>query len=180
LDKPMPGLMFRGMSFVIKCRDLFRPRERILEEIKLQPGYHVLDYGCGPGSYITVAARAVGEHGKIYAQDIHPLAVKKVEEAVSKTGLGNVATICSGCATGLPDGAVDVVLLYDIFHMLGEPEVVLRELHRVMKEHAVLSFSDHHMKEDDIVARVTGTNLFELSRKGRFTYTFSKWPIGKT
>jgi len=170
----MHDLMFRAMSFVIKCRDLYRPRWRILEEVEFRPGQRVLDYGCGPGSYTMIAARTVGAHGEVYAQDIHPLAVKKVEDAAMKAGIGNVTTIRSGCDTGLPDRSIDVVLLYDIFHDLSEPEAILRELCRVMKEHAVLSFSDHHLKEHEIIVGMTGSNLFEYMRKDRFTYTFGK------
>jgi len=38
--------------------------------------YHVLDYGCGPGSYIKPLLELVGCSGKIFALDIHPLAIK--------------------------------------------------------------------------------------------------------
>ena len=57
--------------------------------------------------------------------------------------------ILSDCSTGLPDDSVDVVLLYDTFHGLARPADVLRELHRVLKTDGVLSFHDHHMKEQE-------------------------------
>jgi ubiquinone/menaquinone biosynthesis C-methylase UbiE len=68
----------------------------------------------------------------VYALDLHPLAVERVRTLARKQQLGNVETIQSDCATGLPDGSVDVVLLYDIFHMLSEPDAILGELHRVL------------------------------------------------
>jgi len=85
-----------------------------------------------------------------------------------------VETILSDCQTGLPDNSLDVVLLYDIFHHLGDRDRVLKELHRVLKPDGVLSFSDHHMKESEIVSQVTNSRLFRLSRKGQRTYTFLK------
>jgi len=69
---------------------------------------------------------------------------------------------------------VDVVLLYDTFHDLSHPSGVLEELHRVLKPNGFLSFSDHHMKENEIVSKVTNKGLFRLSRKGKGTYSFSK------
>jgi len=39
---------------------------------------------------------------------------------------------------------------------------------------SILSFSDHHMQEDQILARVTGGGLFELLRQGKTTYTFRR------
>jgi ubiquinone/menaquinone biosynthesis C-methylase UbiE len=174
MDKPKSNIDFKVMSFSYKFRDLFLSRKNILKEVGIKPGLQVLDYGCGPGSYITAAAELVGKSGKIYALDIHPLAIQKVQSIASKKSLTNVETICSDCKTGLPDNSVDVVLLYDTFHTLGDPNGVLEELHRVLKPRGTLSFSDHHMKENEIVSKITSRGLFRLSKKGRRTYSFSK------
>ena len=176
MDKPIPKIGFIGMSFAFKCRDLFRPREKIVEEVDIKPDSTVLDFGCGSGSYIIPAVNSVGKNGKVYALDIHPLAIKKVKSIASKLALSNVATICSDCATALPSKEIDTVLLYDIFHMLGDKEKVLLELHRVLKDDGILSFSDHHMKEKDILSAMKESTLFELHKKNKWTYTFVKKP----
>lgn len=170
----MSNFHFKFMSFGYKFRDFFLPRTNILKEVGIKPGFHVLDYGCGPGSYINPLAELVGESGKIYALDIHPLAIQRVQNIASRKQLSNVKTICSDCKTGLPDSSVDVVLLYDAFHNLSGPKGVLEELHRVLKPNGILSFSDHHMKEDKIVTKVTNEGLFRLSRNGKRTYSFLK------
>ena len=174
MDKPMSNFDFQFMSVGYKFRDFFLPRKNTLEEVGIETGFHVLDYGCGPGSYIIPLAELVGESGKVYALDIHPLAIQKVQGIVSKKQLLNVETILSDYQTGLPDNNLDVVLLYDIFHHLSDPNAVLKELHRVLKPDGTLSFSDHHMKEKEIVAEVTNSGLFRLSRKGQRTYAFLK------
>ena len=86
----------------------------------------------------------------------------------------NVETIQSECKTELPDESIDIVLLYDTFHEVDDPDVVLQELHRVLKQDGILSFSDHHMKEEEIVSEITKGGLFTLSRKGKKTYSFTK------
>ncbi len=174
MDKVESNLGFRFMAFSYKFRDLRLPRMNILKEVGVKPGFHVLDYGCGPGSYIIPLAELVGESGKVYALDIHPLAIRKVQDIASKKQLSNVETILSDCQTGLPDNSLDVVLLYDIFHHLSDPDGVLKELHRVLKPAGILSFGDHHMEESEIVSKVTNSGLFKLSRKGEITYTFLK------
>lgn len=174
MDKPMSDLHFRFMSLGYKFRDFFKPRGEVLREVDIRPGFHVLDYGCGPGSYLIVAAELVVTTGKVYALDIQPLAVKRVQSVASKKGLANVETISSDCATGLENGSVDVVLLYDTLHSLSNPDAVLEELHRVLKSKGIPSFSDHHMKGDEIVSKVTNGGLFDLSRKGEMTHTFLK------
>lgn len=165
---------FRLMSLSYKFRDLFLPRKNILKEVWIKPGFHVLDYGCGPGSYIIPLAELVGESGKIYALDIHPLAIQMVQDIAAKKRLMNVETICSDCKTGLPDTILDVVILYDTFHKLTNPNRVLKELYRVLKPNGILSVSDHHMKEDEIVSKVTDGGLFKLSKKGKKTFGFLK------
>ena len=134
----------------------------------------MLDFGCGPGSYAIAAAEKVGRSGKVYALDIHPRAAELVKSAAGKKGLTNIETITSDCATWLEAESIDLVLLYDIFHMLDDPEAVLAELHRVLKPDGRLSFSDHHMKEDEIIPGLTADGLFKLSKRGRRTYTFVK------
>ena len=116
---------FRMMACMFRIRDLLQSRARVLQEVELEPGFRVLDYGCGPGAYVPHVAKRVGETGRVYALDLHPLAVERVRALARSRQLDNVETIRSDCATGLPDGSVDVVLLYDIFHMLREPNAVL-------------------------------------------------------
>ena len=174
MDKPMSKFDFQFMSVGYKFRDLRLPRINILKEVGIKPGFSVLDFGCGPGSYITPLAELVGESGKIYALDIHPLAIQNVKDMVSKKRLVNVETILSDCQTGLPDNTLDAVLLYDAFHHLSDSNGVLQELHRVLKPDGILSFGDHHMKENEIVAGLTNGGLFRLLRKGQRTYTFLK------
>jgi ubiquinone/menaquinone biosynthesis C-methylase UbiE len=140
----------------------------------MKPGYHVLDYGCGPGSYVKAVAQLVGKSGKIYALDINPLAIQTVQNIISKNQLANVETILSDCKTGLPDNCIDIVLLYDTFHDLNNPDEVLEELHRILKLNGILSFSDHHMKEYEIMSKITKKGLFRLFRKGERTYSFVK------
>ncbi len=134
----------------------------------------MLDYGCGPGGYVVAVSELIGESGTIYALDINPLATKRVEKIAMKRQITNVETICSNCKTGLQDDSLDVVLLYDTFHDLSDPNGVLKELHRVLKPNGILSFSDHHMKENEIMSKITGGGLFGLSKKGKRSYSFLK------
>jgi ubiquinone/menaquinone biosynthesis C-methylase UbiE len=174
MDKPMPNIGFKFMSFAFKFRDFFLPRKYVLEEVGIKSGFHVLDFGCGPGSYTTIVAELVGRTGKVYALDIHPLAIKQVRNISSKKKLTNITTICSDCLTDLENNILDVVILYDTFHHLSNPDLVLEEVHRILKPNGIFSFSDHHMKENEILSQVTDKGLFALSNKGKKTYSFSK------
>jgi ubiquinone/menaquinone biosynthesis C-methylase UbiE len=173
-QQPESNWSFRMMSLIFWFRDRFSPPERVVQEAEIRPGFSVLDYGCGPGGHALAAAKIVGATGKVYALDVHPLAIDMVKRKASKRGFTNVETIHSDCATELPGVSLDTVLLYDTFHDLERPSDVLKELHRVLKPGGVLSFSDHHLKEDEILAGVTAGGLFRLDRRGGKTYTFSR------
>ena len=168
----MANFAFSMMSAMFKVRDLLRPRKEILGELGIKPGFRVLDYGCGPGGYVATAAELVGRSGMVYALDMHPLAIEKVEKIVRKNQLANVKTIRSDCQTGLPDDSIDVVLLYDILHMLSDPHAVLAELRRVLKPDGVLSLNEPHMGEQDVLSAVTNGHAFRLARRGERTYSF--------
>jgi ubiquinone/menaquinone biosynthesis C-methylase UbiE len=170
----MSNLGFRTMAFTFKIRDLFRPRRDIVKEVGIKEGFHVLDYGCGSGSYVAAVAELTGNSGEIYALDVHPLAIEMIKKIVAKRRLKNVETVISDRKTGLPDESIDAILLYDVFHDLTDPNGVLAELHRVLKPDGILSFSDHHMKENEIISNLTGKALFRLLRKGEKTYSFIK------
>jgi ubiquinone/menaquinone biosynthesis C-methylase UbiE len=174
MDKPMGNFSFRIMSLMFKIRDLLIPRINILKEVDIKQGFYILDYGCGPGSYSIIASEMVGQEGKVYSLDINPLAVQTVKNKAEKRGLKNIETICSSSATGLREEGIDVILLYDTFHHFSNPNEILKELHRVLKPSGILSFSDHHLKESEIVSGVTKSGLFKLSEKGKKTYRFIK------
>jgi ubiquinone/menaquinone biosynthesis C-methylase UbiE len=176
----MSDLGFKTMAFTFKIRDFFRPRKNIVTEVGIKEEFRVLDYGCGSGSYITAVADLVGKSGKVYALDIQPIAIEMVKKIVARRQLTNVETILSDRKTGLPDDSMDRVLLYDVFHDLTDPKGVLEELHRLLKSDGILSLSDHHLKEDEIVSRLTKTELFKLLRKGQKTYGFIKANGGKS
>lgn len=162
------------MILMFKIRDFLRPRSDVLKEAGIKPGFSVLDFGCGPGGYIMPLVELVGSSGRIHALDIHPLAIRRVKKTAASKGIENIEVIESDCSTHLPDNAVDTVLLYDVFHDLARPDAVLRELHRVLKPGGTLSFSDHHMEEKEVIARITGPGIFKFVKRGRKTYSFAK------
>ena len=162
------------MAAEFKIRDYRHPRQEIVDEVGLKAGFQVLDYGCGPGGYVLPVSKAVGESGKLYALDALPIAIGMVKKIVAKNNLKNVETVLSDCATGLPDEELDAVLLYDVFHDLEDQNAVLNELSRVLKPNGILSFSDHHMQEKEIIQKLTGSGLFKFQQKNKHTYSFTK------
>ena len=172
IDKPMKNISFKIMSGFFALRDkLTDPMEKIVKA-KVSSGNYVLDYGCGPGSYAIAAAKIVGKSGKVFAADIQPLSAEKIQKKAKLEGLLNIETITTDCDTGLKDDSIDVILCFDMFHMLNNPFKILKEFHRVLKPDSILSLDCHHMKE--IEPKITETGLFKLVEKVENTYNFIK------
>jgi ubiquinone/menaquinone biosynthesis C-methylase UbiE len=175
MKKKMSNFAFQMMTNVgMPVRNLFMPPAKMLAEVEINPGYKVLDYGCGPGAFAIMIAEIIGQSGIVYALDIHPLAIKAAEQKARKKNLSNIKTILSSCSTFLPDNSLDLVIFFDVFHTLNNQEEVLIELHRILKSDAIMCFSDHHMKEIEILKRLTEKGLFKLKSKGIRTFALSK------
>lgn len=175
MEKKMSNLGFKMMANIgMPIRNLFMPPEKMLAEVEIKTGYYVLDFGCGPGTFTIMIAEKVGQSGMVYALDIHPLAMRTVEQKAKKKNLANITTILSNCSTSLPDSSLDLIIFFDVFHVLDNQEEVLAELHRVLKLGAVLCFSDHHMEEEQILTRLLESGLFTLKKKGKKIFTFAK------
>ena len=172
MDKPLPNIAFHKMKYSYKARDLLKPRQIILSEVPIKPADTVLDFGCGPGSYTFIISKIVGPQGRVVALDIHPLAIRHVENLIVNRGIANIQTVLSDCDTGLPDNSVDVILLFDIFHLFDDPNKILRELFRVIKPNGILSCIDSQMSEANLVSGMTGNKLFELQGRGEHTFSF--------
>ena len=170
--KPMNVLNYIAMCFILIIRDLIYPPKEILSEITIRPGYQILDYGCGPGSYTIAAAELLEGTGMVFALDLHPFAIEDVHNAIKKRKLSNIQTISSDCETGLPSNSVDMILLHYVFNDLKNPYLILKELHRILKPQGILSFSEFNLKK--ISPKVSKSDLFQVMIKGKKTYSFMK------
>ena len=132
---------FRCMALIHDnpLRRIFDNPTKTLKAAGVQPGQQVLEVGCGPGFFTIAAAKLVGDNGCIHAIDLHPLAIKMVEEKVQKASLSNVeARIANAANTGLPAESIDVILLFGVIHALPLKEV-LPELYRVLRPGGALA-----------------------------------------
>jgi SAM-dependent methyltransferase len=125
-------------------------------------GAVVLDFGCRRGTYTLPAARLVGSRGRVYAADKDRDVLDELMQAAARERLANVRRIDTGGDVRVPlaDEAVDVVLLYDVIHLIGWSEGergaprrctatdrrrLLDEMHRVLRPDGLLSVYATHL-----------------------------------
>lgn len=175
MEEKMSNFAYKMMTYIgMPIRNLFMHPNKMLSEVEIEPGCQVLDFGCGPGVFTILLAEKIGQSGLVYALDIHQLALKTVEQRARRKGLTNIKTILSSCSTSLPDNSLDLVIFFDVLHVLDNQEEVLTELHRVLKPEAIMYFSDHHLEDTHILSTLNEKGLFKLVGKGKRTFSFGK------
>ena len=152
----------------------FKP-EREWAKVAIGEGQQILDYGCGVGSLAFPAAGLVGKEGKVYVVDREPLAIAEVRRRAEKEGRDNIDRVLSDEATGLPDEAVDVVLLYGVLPEIRDMESLVRELCRVLKPDGYLSTRYClHISKGKILEVVEAAGLFRLRQQNGHVLNFEK------
>jgi len=108
--------------------------DRTLDAMAIRPGMTVGEVGAGEGRFTVALSRRVGASGKVYANDIDVQALAALAARCTRLGLGNVEAIPGKVDdAGLPNEAVDVVVMVSVFHHLEKPVALLRNLATALK-----------------------------------------------
>ena len=101
---------------------------------ELAPGEVVLDLGSGAGFDSFLAARQVGESGRVIGVDMTPEMLAKARENARKGGYANVE-FRLGEIENLPvaDGSVDVIISNCVINLSPDKQSVFRDSFRVLK-----------------------------------------------
>ena len=162
----IPDFGFYMMSLFFKVYYFFRPQDKYFNSFGIKPGFFVIDYGCGPGDYIKPASAAVGEKGKVYAVDIHKLAIKSVKKLIKRRDMHNVIPdLADGYSCSIKDDTADLIYALDMFHMIEDVNPFLYELNRLLKKDGILILEDGHQKRESTKEKVRYSGKWEITEE---------------
>ena len=164
----MPNIAFKLMSFIFKITDIFCPLEKRINSFGIKEGFTVIDYGCGPGRYLKTVSRLVSEKGKVYAVDIHELAIESVKRKIEKHNFKNVEPVlANGYSCDINDHTADMIYAVDMFHMIREPVQFLKELHRLLKEDGFLIIDDGHQSRNKTKMKINSSKVWNITEESK-------------
>jgi len=110
---------------------------------ELGPGETVLDIGCGAGFDTLIAARQVGETGRVISVDMTPAMLDKATAGAKRAGFSNIE-FREGFAEALPvdDASIDVVISNGVINLCPDKLAVMQEIYRALRPGGRIQLAD--------------------------------------
>ena len=107
-------------------RDTYQKPDEVVQNMTLKPGNVVCEVGAGTGYFTPYLSKAVGESGKVYAEDPQSEFLDLLKQKTDKQELRNVEIVRGTYTdTNIPDRVCDVTFVLDVYHHLEWPKPML-------------------------------------------------------
>ena len=135
-------------------RDAEQQPEHVLDVLGVHEGQSVADVGCGSGYFTVHLAKRVGPKGRVHATDLQQEMLDLLAKKVASEKLGNVTpTLTTPDDAKLPAGALDVILLVDVYHELPNPPVTLGQFKRALGPKGVLALVEYRAEDPKVAIK---------------------------
>lgn len=125
--------------------------DAVLQALACRPGDHVADIGCGTGYFAWRLAGKVGSKGKVYGVDIQPEMLDLLARRMKDRGVTNVVGVLgTDQDPKLPAGALDLVLMVDVYHEFDHPFEMMQGIVRALKPGGRVAFVEYRGEDPQV------------------------------
>lgn len=125
-----------------------------IKELALRPGMVVADIGAGTGYFSIRIARHVLPGGKVLANDIQPEMLERLKVNAKAADVANIDTILgTESDPRLPENAVDLVIMVDVYHELSRPQRMLGHIRAALKPGGKLVLLEYRKEDPGVPIR---------------------------
>lgn len=115
-------------------RDNDREAQEVMSLLGVRAGMAVADIGAGRGYYTVRLSPVVGPSGKVYANDIMPQFIDRLNARLRSEGISNVTTVLGYADDAkLPAKSIDLALMVRMYHEVEEPYALVWKLHEALR-----------------------------------------------
>lgn len=127
----------------------------LFQKAQLQPGMRVADFGTDRSGHIVFpAALLLGEKGIVYAVDILKTVLENIKKRADLESMINIHPIWSDLEKGktaIPEKSLDVVFLVNTLSFCAQPDLILQEAKRLLREKSRLVIVDWKEKMNSAI-----------------------------
>ncbi len=152
---PADFMSYQGAAWLERAERVDEERpDLVLDAMGLEPGDVVADVGCGSGYYARRVAGRVAPGGRVYCVDIQPEMLDIMRDLADRDGVtGIVPVLSEPDDLKLPAGALDWIVLADVYHEMSDPEAMLAGMRAALAPGGRVALLEYRMEDG------TGDNL---------------------
>jgi ubiquinone/menaquinone biosynthesis C-methylase UbiE len=158
---------FEGAAWLERnTREQEENTKKAIAKLPITAASVVADIGAGTGYYTFPIAAKVPQ-GKVYAVEIQQPAIAYLQQRSKQLNLNNVIVVKGGeKSPNLPDNAIDLAIMVDVYHELSYPHEMLQAIRRSLKKDGKLLLLEYRAEDPTIeIKPLHKTSIRQLNKE---------------